>query len=530
MLSSVNVPIEVFCSSFGSNCQIYFEVQSRGNNFNNSVILNITFFLVLHLNLAYLFIMATNDNTVPSSEEVAAAAVDIAKLNKEAGQCKRLITIKTQSVLTSATISIPLVKNLIPVIQEKIDALSKIHASKLNSLDILVAGGKYTQLEYDHLLAQDEKSELNCREILVNILEKVKESEAASSANTSHTSDAASVPQVTPLIFRPPTLEISPFSGNQNNDFEFINFKTSFFNALEVSPPMTEKQKFLYLKTLLRGRALSLLQQCDSTMDQGLFDTAWRLLEKEYLKVDLLIESSIAKIKDHPALNSLDEIVEFLTFLRFKEVNLASLGVKLPTDDHLDFSNRLLSAIVRDKLPNYFLVELARKTDNPIPSFRLLLEHGDELVCRLRNTRKPSSNAKPTEGHSASGSSSGAASGNRSTRSHLVNINQKGSAGPKGQSSSSVVGRDERGPVSAKGKSFLCKFCESTDHSSLKCTKIPSYNARIAVAKRKNLCTRCLSPQHGEGECPGVGGRLPFDCSLCKSRSHVSPLCKSLHK
>ena len=85
---------------------------------------------------------------------------------------------------------------------------------------------------------------------------------------------------------------------------------------------MTEKQKFLYLKTLLRGRALSLRQQCDSTIDQSLFDTAWRLLEKEYLKVDLLIESSIAKIKDYPALNSLDEIVKFLTFLRFKKLNL----------------------------------------------------------------------------------------------------------------------------------------------------------------------------------------------------------------
>ena len=163
-------------------------------------------------------------------------------------------------------------------------------------------------------MVQDEKSELNCREVLFNILEKVKEAEVPSSGNTSHNSDAASVPQVTPLIFWPPTLEISPFSGNQNNDFEFINFKTSFFNALEVSPPMTEKQKFLYLKTLLRGHALSLLQQCDSAMDQGLFDTAWRLLEREYLKVDLLIESSIVKIKDHSALNSLNEIVEFFFF------------------------------------------------------------------------------------------------------------------------------------------------------------------------------------------------------------------------
>ena len=93
--------------------------------------------------------MATNDKAVPSSEEVVAAAADITKLNKEAGQCKCRITIKTQSVLKYSTISIPIVKILIPVIQEKKDALSKIHASKLNSFDTLVAGGKYTQLEYD---------------------------------------------------------------------------------------------------------------------------------------------------------------------------------------------------------------------------------------------------------------------------------------------------------------------------------------------------------------------------------------------
>ena len=204
--------------------------------------------------------------------------------------------------------------------------------------------------------------------------------------------------------------------------------------------------------------------------------------------------------------------------------------MKFPTDDHSDLSNRLSSAIIRDKLPNYFLVELARKTDNHIPSFRFLIKHGDELVCRLRNTRNPSSNEKPTVKPSASGSSSEISSGNRGTRSHSMNINSQGTAGHKGQYSSSVISRENKGPVSVKGKSFSCKFCESTNHSSLKCTKRPFYNARIAVAKRKNLCTHCLSLQQGEGECLGVGGRLPFDCSLCKTRSHVSSLCRSLDK
>ena len=52
-----------------------------------------------------------------------------------------------------------------------------------------------------------------------------------------------------------------------------------------------------------------------------------------------------------------------------------------------------------------------------------------------------------------------------------------------------------------KGKP-LFKFCDFKEHSSLKCNKVSSYNARIAVAKGKNLCALCLSAKHVEGECP----------------------------
>ena len=53
-----------------------------------------------------------------------------------------------------------------------------------------------------------------------------------------------------------------------------------------------------------------------------------------------------------------------------------------------------------------------------------------------------------------------------------------------------------------------------------------THNARVEMAKKKSLFFRCLSCGHGWEACPGVVGRLGIECFLCKSRSHVTPLCK----
>ena len=88
------------------------------------------------------------------------------------------------------------------------------------------------------------------------------------------------------------TLTITPFEDNDISEFAFLNFR--------ANPAMTEEQKFIYLKSLLRGRALGLLQQCDSALDPTLFDSAWRLLEREFFRKDALIHSIAQSIIHHP--------------------------------------------------------------------------------------------------------------------------------------------------------------------------------------------------------------------------------------
>ena len=131
---------------------------------------------------------------------------------------------------------------------------------------------------------------------------------------------------------------------------------------------MTEEQKFIYLKRLLGGRALGLLQQCDSALDPTLFDSAWRLLEREFLRKDALIHSIAQSIIHHLLVKTLKDTLNYLMFLFSKKFQFQSLGDIFPADDPLHAGNMFFSELACEKLPNFFLVELSRKTDQSFQS------------------------------------------------------------------------------------------------------------------------------------------------------------------
>ena len=81
------------------------------------------------------------------------------------------------------------------------------------------------------------------------------------------------------------------------------------------------------------------------------FSTAWELLEGEFLRKVVLTNSSLDKIFDHPVLKTLDDIQNFLTFIRFKEVELRILGIAFPGEIEEYIGNTLLSSLFRSKLP-----------------------------------------------------------------------------------------------------------------------------------------------------------------------------------
>ena len=52
-----------------------------------------------------------------------------------------------------------------------------------------------------------------------------------------------------------------------------------------------------------------------------------------------------------------------------------------------------------------------------------------------------------------------------------------------------------------------------------------SGQTRQARHRELNICTLCTSTRHKTKDCLGKRNRLPFKCSLCNSRNHITPLC-----
>ena len=156
------------------------------------------------------------------------------------------------------------------------------------------------------------------------------------------------------------------------------------------------------MKTLLRGKAFSLIESLPS--DDASYEAAIDLLDREFLDSDLIIHQIIRKIRYHSAPTELKDIEEFVSFHRFRLVELSKFN--------LDFQGSetaaciLLSDIVRDKLPRFFLVELSRHCKSAYPFIPQLFEYSPNLFKILSCKNEPKS-VKPKQA-SLSFSNSGA--------------------------------------------------------------------------------------------------------------------------
>ena len=73
-----------------------------------------------------------------------------------------------------------------------------------------------------------------------------------------------------------------------------------------------------------------------------------------------------------------------------------------------------------------------------------------------------------------------------------------------------------------------CKFCLKDNHSSLHCKLYKTHKSRSERCANLGLCKLCLSSKHLDSSCYGKSNKLSFQCSSCKSQSHVTPMCDKL--
>ena len=107
------------------------------------------------------------------------------------------------------------------------------------------------------------------------------------------------------------------------------------------------------------------------------FECAWQLLLKEFYNVEGLIDRTLGHLIDQTMLTSISEVKAFVTSLRFKLVELQKFGLNFFEKTS---GNVLLSKILRDKLPKFFLIELSRKSAKAFPTLTDFLKHASDLI------------------------------------------------------------------------------------------------------------------------------------------------------
>jgi len=285
-----------------------------------------------------------------------------------------------------------------------------------------------------------------------------------------------------------PELTLPKFNDNQKNRFHYVQFRSGFVNALSAFPAMNEASKFLYLRGQLGGKAYSLIENL--AVDATTYELAMQILDKEFLdRTEIFTATMSSFFKLAPA-TDLDSACEMV--LNFK-TNITELN-KL----RYDFSEgeagmELVSMILRTKLPKYFTVEVARICGNANPTYMDVLECYQKVRQLLFDS-------------------------NRKVKASSDNGDRKFIA------QRAMIGERKYKNVESN-VAKTCKFCDSHSHYSARCSKYSNYDQRLKRTKERSLCKLCLSSKHESEGCIGMRGKIPYECKICKSHGHVTPMC-----
>lgn len=311
--------------------------------------------------------------------------------------------------------------------------------------------------------------------------------------------DASETVSTVPTMqLKAPKLELPTFSDNKLCAFNYVNFKSAFTNTMNSLTGIDSATKFIYLRSQLKGRAFSLISNLNVSEDA--YITAFNLLDGEFLnKNDIFVKTMSEFLNADPATN-LETACNSVVNLRSTLTELQNLGFDLL---ETEASKQFVSLIFRTKLPNFFVREVARSSNNPHPDISDFFECYAQVKQLLQDNKFHDKAAKSTALKKVVHKSSTNSTDTRASNSR-----------------SDVRPQDDQ-------KQKTCKFCNMNNHTSMNCRKYGNYNSRKKRASELGICTYCLSAKHKPENCSGKNDKLPFNCAKCRSYNHVTPLCNA---
>ncbi|XP_058816591.1 uncharacterized protein LOC131679858 [Topomyia yanbarensis] len=292
--------------------------------------------------------------------------------------------------------------------------------------------------------------------------------------NRAPPSPTAPPAQATPI--RLPELKIPEFNGSFD---EWMNFHDLFITLIHTNPHLSSVQKFQYLKAVLKGEALRLVQSL--TVSAVNYTIAWDTLRRRYDNKNLQIKQHFSALLSTPAIR--------------KESAAALSDLADEFDKHVCVLNKLENS---DDHWNSFLIELL--------SSKLDSVSQKEWESQLDNEGRPAYNDLITFIQKRS----------RILQSLTLSQSSQHVAKPESKLEPKAWRNKTSIYHSSSENLSKCTVCKQT-HPLTQCDdfKKLSPQKRFDVAKKHGLCLNCLRSSHMMKNCTAGS------CRTCNKRHHT---------
>lgn len=279
-----------------------------------------------------------------------------------------------------------------------------------------------------------------------------------------------------------PSLEIPTFSGKYE---EFPAFKDLFSALIDKNDSLSDVQKLMYLKSVLKDEPLDLINNLTVTNEN--YAVAKNLIDSRFDKKLLIINAHLRGLLEVPQLTTGNASLlrRFLTQINKHLKAIAALGVQTDNWDllliytyskHLDFNTRRCFESERD--------------DRTLPTLNEFLDFLDKR-CSTLETLSSSNNQYKSQ--------------RESHKLHReINDSQR------------AMQRIPQITYVANDNS-VCLYCKIKNHTIYKCTafsKIPVDQKRQFVL-HNGLCLNCLGSRHRANDCTSSR------CRVCGLKHHT---------